>query len=185
MPTAIVAASKDLKAAKEVQEVFATDFFRVYTNNDIRGIEICGALKNIMAIAAGMSDGLGFGDNAKAALITRGLQEIKRLGTKMGCHNDTFFGLAGVGDLIVTCTSIHSRNNHFGYLLGKGKSVKEAKEAINMVVEGLNALPSALELSLKYEVEMPITSMLAKIIYEGKDPYLATYELFKRELKSE
>lgn len=185
MPTAIVAASKDLEAAKVVQETFSVDFFRVYTNEDIRGIEICGALKNIMAIAAGLSDGLGFGDNAKAALITRGLQEIKRLGTKMGCQNDTFFGLAGIGDLIVTCTSVHSRNNCFGHLLGEGKSIEEAKKEIEMVVEGLNALPAAIELADKYNVEMPITSMLSKIVYDGLDPYVGVDQLFKRELKSE
>lgn len=185
MPTAIVAASKNIEDAKVVQETFAADFFRVYTNEDIKGIEFCGALKNIMAIAAGISDGLGFGDNAKAALITRGLQEIKRLGTKVGCQSDTFFGLAGIGDLVVTCTSAFSRNNRFGYLLGKGKSIDEAKGEIGMVVEGLNALPATIELAQKYEVEMPITEMLSKIIYDGLNPYEGVYQLFKRDLKSE
>ena len=168
MPTAIVSASLDLESAKHIQEVFASSFFRVYTNSDIKGIEICGALKNIMAIAAGISDGLGYGDNAKAALITRGLQEIKRLGSMMGCTNETFFGLAGIGDLIVTCTSSHSRNNRCGYLIGQGKSVKEAKEEIGMVVEGLNALPAALKLANKYNVEMPITNMLSEVVYKNQ-----------------
>ncbi len=185
MPTAIVSASEDRDVAKIVQETFASNFFRVYTNSDIKGIEICGALKNIMAISAGICDGLGYGDNGKAALITRGLQEIKRLGSKMGCKEETFFGLAGVGDLIVTCTSKHSRNNRCGYLLGQGASVKEAKEQIGMVVEGLNALPAAIELKEKYKVEMPITDMLAKVVYDGLDPNIAVSKLFQRELKSE
>lgn len=185
MPTAIVSASEDRDVAKIVQETFASNFFRVYTNNDVKGIEICGALKNIMAISAGICDGLGYGDNGKAALITRGLQEIKRLGSKMGCKEETFFGLAGVGDLIVTCTSKHSRNNRCGYLLGQGASVKEAKEQIGMVVEGLNALPAAIELKEKYKVEMPITDMLAKVVYDGLDPSIAVSKLFQRELKSE
>ncbi len=185
MPTAIVSASEDRDVAKIVQETFASNFFRVYTNNDVKGIEICGALKNIMAISAGICDGLGYGDNGKAALITRGLQEIKRLGSKMGCKEETFFGLAGVGDLIVTCTSKHSRNNRCGYLLGQGASVKEAKEQIGMVVEGLNALPAAIELKEKYKVEMPITDMLAKVVYDGLDPSIVVSKLFQRELKSE
>lgn len=185
MPTAIVSASEDEKAAKIVQETFAANYFRVYTNSDVRGIEICGALKNIMAIAAGISDGLGYGDNSKAALITRGLQEIKRLGSKMGCKEETFFGLAGVGDLIVTCTSKHSRNNKCGYLLGQGKTIAQAKEEIGMVIEGLNALPAALELMDKYEVEMPITYMLHEVVDNGLSPNVAVNKLFGRELKKE
>lgn len=185
MPTAIVSASADLNSAKHIQEVFASSFFRVYTNSDIKGIEICGALKNIMAIAAGISDGLGYGDNAKAALITRGLQEIKRLGSKMGCKDETFFGLAGVGDLIVTCTSIHSRNNRCGYLIGQGKSVEEAKSEIGMVVEGLNALPAAMELAVKYDIDMPITNMLNEVVNNRLEPHIAVKGLFERELKSE
>ena len=185
MPTAIVSASDDLNCAKHIQEVFASSFFRVYTNSDIKGIEICGALKNIMAIAAGISDGLGYGDNAKAALITRGLQEIKRLGSKMGCKDETFFGLAGVGDLIVTCTSSHSRNNCCGYLLGQGKSVEEAKKEIGMVVEGLNALPAAMELAVKYDIDMPITNMLNEVVNNRLEPHIAVKGLFERELKSE
>lgn len=185
MPTAIVSASEDMDSARHIQEVFASSYFRVYTNSDIKGIEICGALKNIMAIAAGISDGLGYGDNAKAALITRGLQEIKRLGSKMGCKEETFFGLAGVGDLIVTCTSSHSRNNRCGYLIGQGKSVEMAKKEIGMVVEGLNALPAAKELAIKYDIEMPITNMLDKVVNDGYKPQIAVKGLFERELKSE
>ncbi len=185
MPTAIVSASDNENASKIVQETFADTYFRVYTNSDVLGIEICGALKNIMAIAAGISDGLGYGDNGKAALITRGLQEIKRLGSKMGCKDETFFGLAGVGDLIVTCTSKHSRNNRCGYLIGQGLSVDDAKKEIGMVVEGLNALPAATKLADKYGVDMPITMMLNRIINEGFEPYIAVKSLFERELKSE
>ncbi len=185
MPTAIVSASENENASKIVQETFADTYFRVYTNSDVLGIEICGALKNIMAIAAGISDGLGYGDNGKAALITRGLQEIKRLGSKMGCKDETFFGLAGVGDLIVTCTSKHSRNNRCGYLIGQGLSVDDAKKEIGMVVEGLNALPAATKLADKYGVDMPITMMLNRIINERFEPYIAVKSLFERELKSE
>ncbi len=185
MPTAIVSASENENASKIVQETFADTYFRVYTNSDVLGIEICGALKNIMAIAAGISDGLGYGDNGKAALITRGLQEIKRLGSKMGCKDETFFGLAGVGDLIVTCTSSHSRNNRCGYLIGQGLSVDDAKKEIGMVVEGLNALPAATKLADKYGLDMPITMMLNRIINEGFEPKVAVKSLFERELKNE
>ncbi len=185
MPTAIVSASKDEESAKLVQEIFSNSFFRVYTNSDIRGTEICGALKNIIALAAGMSDGLGFGDNAKAALITRGLQEIKRLGFKLGCTNETFSGLAGVGDLIVTCTSKHSRNNKCGYLIGSGVNPNDAVKEIGMVVEGINALPAALELSKENNVEMPIAYTVNEIIYNGLSPREAVSRLFARELKNE
>ena len=185
LPTTIVASCEDLEVAKYVQEVFASSFFRVYTNTDIKGTEICGALKNIMALAAGISDGLGYGDNAKAAIITRGLQEMKRLGTKIGCLDSTFSGLTGVGDLIVTCTSRHSRNNRCGYLIGQGKKVDEAIKEIGMVVEGVNALPAAIKLRDKYNVDMPIVSVLDEIINNGLDPKEAVNSLFKRELKSE
>ena len=185
MPTTIVASCENIEVSKYVQGVFASNFFRVYTNKDIKGTEICGALKNIMALAAGMSDGLGYGDNAKAAIITRGLQEMKRLGTKMGCLDSTFSGLTGVGDLIVTCTSRHSRNNRCGYLIGQGNKVDEAIKEIGMVVEGLNALPAAIKLKDKYNVEMPIVSTLNEIINHGLDPKEAVNNLFRRELKSE
>lgn len=185
LPTTIVSANKDIELAKQIQEIFNTNYLRVYTNTDQRGIEICGALKNIMAIASGISDGLGYGDNAKAAIITRGLQEIKRLGYKIGCKEETFFGLAGVGDLIVTCTSNNSRNHNFGYLIGQGKNKDEALKEIGMVVEGLNTLPAAIKLTNKYKVETPIIEGVNKIINENLNPKVAVDALFNRDLKSE
>lgn len=185
MPTTIVAASNDMKAAEYIQKTFSNNILRVYTNNDIKGIEICGALKNIVALAAGMSDGLGFGDNAKAAIITRGMAEIQRLGLKMGCSEYTFGSLAGIGDLIVTCTSKHSRNNRTGYLIGQGVPVKEAIESIGMVVEGINALPAAMELSVQYDVELPICTMVNYIVNGTVSVSNALRILMSRELKPE
>ena len=185
MPTAIVAASSDTKAAEYVQKEFSNNILRVYTNNDIKGIEICGALKNIVALAAGMSDGLGFGDNAKAAIITRGMAEIQRLGLKMGCSPYTFGSLAGIGDLIVTCTSKHSRNNRTGYMIGQGVPVDEAIDKIGMVVEGINALPAAMELSAQYDVELPICSMVHHIVSGTISVSNALKILMARELKTE
>ena len=149
LPTTIVSASEDKDAAVFVQKVFTTDFLRVYTNDDVRGVELCGALKNIIALASGIATGLGCGDNARAALITRGIAEISRLGMAMGCREQTFGGLAGIGDLIVTATSMHSRNNRCGILIGKGASPKEAIKSIGMVVEGINALSAAVSLAEK------------------------------------
>ncbi len=185
LPTAIVAASKDEEAALRVQELFATPYMRVYTNSDVYGVELCGALKNIIALAAGMSDGLGFGDNAKAAIITRGLGEITRLGTKMGCNLSTFYGLAGIGDIVVTATSTHSRNHNAGKLLGQGKSLKETLDEIGMVVEGLNALDAARELEQKYDVELPIVNAVYSVIHEGVTPMDAVESLFLRKQISE
>ena len=185
MPTAIVAASADEKAAAYVQKVFSNHILRVYTNNDIKGIEICGALKNIVALAAGMSDGLGFGDNAKAAIITRGMAEIQRLGLKMGCSKHTFGSLAGIGDLIVTCTSKHSRNNRTGYMIGRGVPVADAIAEIGMVVEGINALPAAMELSVQYDVELPICSTVHYIVNGTISVSNALKLLMSRELKTE
>lgn len=185
MPTTIVAASTDEKAALYVQKALSNNILRVYTNTDIKGIEICGALKNIIALAAGMSDGLGFGDNAKAAIITRGMTEIQRLGLKMGCSEQTFGSLAGIGDLIVTCTSKHSRNNRTGYMIGQGVPVQEAVERIGMVVEGINALPAAMELSAHYDVELPICSMVNHIVNGTVSPKNALKILMSRELKTE
>ena len=185
MPTAIVAASNDAEAAEYVQKAFSNNVLRVYTNSDIKGIEICGALKNIVALAAGMSDGLGFGDNAKAAIITRGMAEIQRLGIKMGCSPYTFSSLAGIGDLIVTCTSKHSRNNRTGFMIAKGVPVAEAIERIGMVVEGINALPAAMELSAQYDVELPICSMVNYIISGTVSVSSALKMLMSRELKTE
>ena len=169
LPTVIVSASKDADAALKVQKIFTTEVMRVYTNDDVYGVELCGALKNVMALAAGMSGGLGYGDNARAALITRGITELARLGRAMGCEPSTFYGLTGMGDLIVTATSDHSRNNRCGYLIGSGVPVEEAVAQIGMVVEGINALEAAVELSEKYSVEMPIVNAVDSII-KGKLP---------------
>ena len=180
MPSAIVAASEDAGAAETVRSVFSNPAMRIYTSSDLRGVELCGALKNIIALAAGISTGLGHGDNAKAALVTRGLAEIARLGIAMGCRPETFMGLAGVGDLIVTATSPHSRNNRAGLLMGRGFSAKEAEAELGMVVEGLNALDAAMTLAEKYAVEMPITFAVNAIVHEGKDAQEAVDELMLR-----
>ena len=164
LPTTIVSACADLAAAEKVQDIFFNTCMRVYTNPDIRGVEICGALKNIIALAAGISAGLGYGDNTKAALITRGLAEIKRLGMAMGCREQTFSGLAGVGDLIVTATSRHSRNNRCGYLIGQGLPAEKAIQQVGMVVEGINALPAAIRLAEQYGIEMPITRAVDAVV---------------------
>ena len=169
-PTTVTASSENLEAAEKVQDLFINNNFRVYTNPDVIGVEIGGALKNIIALAAGITDGLGYGDNAKAALITRGLAEIARLGTKMGANPLTFSGLTGIGDLIVTCTSIHSRNWRAGNLLGKGQSLQEVLDNMGMVVEGVRTTKAAYQLAQKYEVDMPITNALYGVLFEGKNP---------------
>ncbi len=184
-PTTIVSACKDLEAAEFVQKVFSTDFMRVYTNDDILGVELCGAMKNIIALACGIASGLGCGDNARAALITRGIAEISRLGTAMGFREQTFGGLAGIGDLIVTATSMNSRNLKCGILLGQGVPVKEATEKVGMVVEGLNALPAALKLCKKYNVEMPIVEAVNAVVSGDVNVSQIIYKLMSRELKSE
>ena len=185
LPTTIVSACEDQKAALVVQDVFMNTCMRVYTNSDVLGVELCGAMKNIIALATGISSGLGFGDNTKAALITRGIAEIKRLGLKMGCENDTFAGLAGIGDLIVTATSEHSRNNRCGKLIGKGLSPDNAIKEVGMVVEGINALPAAISLAKKYEVELPITETAYDIVFNGADPKTAVIKLMTRDKKAE
>jgi glycerol-3-phosphate dehydrogenase (NAD(P)+) len=185
LPTTIVSASADADAARQVQEAFRNTCLRVYTNPDIRGVELCGALKNIIALAAGISAGLGFGDNTKAAIITRGLAEITRLGLKMGCRPETFSGLAGMGDLIVTATSRHSRNNRCGMLIGQGYSPEAAVREVGMVVEGINALPAAMALAGKYGAEMPISAAADAVINRGKDPRETVTELMGREYKAE
>lgn len=185
IPTMIVSASDDMRAARIVQDVFSNTCMRVYTNPDVRGVELCGALKNVIALAAGISAGLGYGDNTKAALITRGMAEIARLGMSMGCQEQTFYGLAGIGDLIVTATSMHSRNNRAGMLIGQGKSPEQAVKEVGMVVEGINALPAAMELSEEYDVPMPIMSGVNQIIKEGRDPKNVVKELMGREKKPE
>lgn len=185
LPTTIVSACRDQAAAERIQKVFTNQVMRVYTNTDIKGVELCGALKNIIALAAGISAGLGYGDNTKAAIITRGLTEMARLGMKMGCYPETFSGLAGMGDLIVTATSQHSRNNRCGTLIGQGVKPEEAVKQVGMVVEGINALPAAMELSKKYQVEMPITEAVNAVVNGTKTPGDAVRELMAREMKTE
>lgn len=185
MPTTIVAASADIRVAEYVQRAFSNDVLRVYTNTDIKGVEICGALKNIVALAAGISDGLGYGDNAKAALITRGMAEITRLGSAMGGKKETFTSLAGIGDLIVTCTSKHSRNNRTGMMIGRGIPPEDAIREIGMVVEGINALPAAMELSEQYGVELPICEMVKNILSGQIAPSDALRYFMARDLKPE
>ena len=181
IPTTVVCSSEDMKAAELVQDVFMAPFFRVYTNPDIIGVETGGALKNIIALAAGISDGLGYGDNTKAALMTRGVSEIARLGQAMGGSILTFAGLTGIGDLIVTCTSMHSRNRRAGILIGQGKSLEEALKAVGMVVEGVNTCKAAYELAQHLGVEMPITEQLYHILFMGKDPASSVNDLMLRD----
>jgi len=185
LPTTIVSACEDHDAAMFVQSVFMNDCMRVYTNTDVKGVELCGALKNVMALAAGISAGIGYGDNAKAALITRGLAEIERLGEKMGCQRATFSGLAGMGDLIVTATSRHSRNNRCGFLIGQGVAPQEAIRQVGMVVEGVNAIPAAMTLAEKYDVEMPIVTAVDAVVNHGADPRDVVYGLMTRDPKTE
>ena len=184
-PTTIVCASEDEAAAKKVQKIFLGTCIRPYTNTDIKGVELCGALKNIMALACGISAGLGYGDNTKAALMTRGMSEIAALGSALGCRIQTFSGLAGMGDLIVTATSMHSRNNRAGMLIGQGRTVDEAVKEVGMVVEGLNALPGARALAKKYNVVMPIVETMGLIVDKKITPREAVDSLFNREIKPE
>ncbi len=185
LPTSIVAASERESTAMRVAEVFSSSCLRAYANTDVLGVELCGALKNIIAIAAGANRGMGFGDNSTAMLITRGMAEITRIGLAMGCRRETFMGLAGIGDLIVTATSRHSRNNRCGELIGKGYTYDEAQREIGMVVEGYHALDAAIALSDKYGVEMPITRAVYECIKNGKSPKEAMTELMTRNLKNE
>ena len=185
MPSTIVSACDDLEVAEKVQNLFQDTCMRVYTNIDVRGVELCGALKNIIALAAGISHGLNYGDNTRAALITRGLSEMTRLGTTMGCLEQTFHGLAGIGDLIVTATSVHSRNFKCGTLIGQGYNVDDATKEVGMVVEGLNALPAAMQLAKRYDVEMPITAMVDAIVKGKVSPNEAVKALMNRDRKTE
>ncbi|BDH61379.1 glycerol-3-phosphate dehydrogenase [NAD(P)+] [Lysinibacillus sp. PLM2] len=184
-PTTITAACKNIKSAEKTQDLFMNSYFRVYTNTDVIGVEIGGALKNVIALAAGISDGLGYGDNAKAALITRGLAEISRVGVKMGGNPFTFSGLSGMGDLIVTCTSVHSRNWRAGNMLGKGMKLHEVLEKMGMVVEGVRTTKAAYQLSTKYEVPMPLTAALYDVLFNEKVPKDAVDELMIRMKKRE
>lgn len=181
LPTTCVAGANDIKTAEFIQNMFMNPVFRVYTSSDIIGIEIGGALKNVIALAAGIADGLGYGDNTKAALITRGIAEISRLGVKMGGHFQSFYGLSGIGDLIVTCASMHSRNRRAGILIGKGKSMHEAMDEVKMVVEGVYSAKAAKALSLKHGVEMPIVNEVNAVLFEKKSPKTAVDSLMLRD----
>ncbi len=184
-PTTVSSTSHNINAAKEVQQLFMTNYFRVYTNQDVVGVEVGGALKNIIAVGAGICDGLGFGDNAKAALITRGLAEISRLGVVMGANPLTFAGLTGVGDLIVTCTSPHSRNWRTGNLLGKGNKLEDILENMGMVVEGVRTAEAGHQLSKKYNVDMPITNAIYDVLFNGADARETVETLMGRIGKNE
>lgn len=185
IPTTNVVASKSKDAIVAVQDAFMCETFRVYTGNDVLGVQLGGALKNVMALCAGIIDGVGFGDNTKAALMTRGIKEISRLGIKMGANPDTFYGLSGIGDLIVTCTSMHSRNRRAGILIGQGNSLKDTLDKVHMVVEGVYCAGAAYELGKKYKVEMPIINEAYKVLYDGKPPKQAIYDLMCRDKKDE
>ena len=185
IPTVVVSASKDRSAAEQVQDLFMNERFRVYASDDVVGVELGAALKNVIALCAGISDGMGYGDNTKAALMTRGLTEIARLGVAMGGRRETFAGLSGVGDLIVTCTSMHSRNRRCGILIGKGTPTDQAVKEIGAVVEGYYAAANARTLAQKVGVEMPITEAAYQVLYEGKDPHGVIMDLMTRERKHE
>ena len=185
IPTTVVVACTNEKLNKEIQKIFFTPYFRVYTNPDIIGVEMGGALKNIIALAAGIGDGLGLGDNTKAGLITRGLVEITRLGKALGAKPATFSGLSGMGDLIVTCTSGYSRNRNFGEKIGQGKTLKKALSEIKMVVEGIRTTKAAYQLAKKYKVSMPITEEVYKVLFNNKKPSEAVKDLMLRQAKPE
>ena len=185
LPTTIVSTSKDMKYAADVQDLFMNSYFRIYTNEDIIGVEVGGAVKNIIALAAGVIDGLGYGDNTKAALLTRGMKEITRVGIALGGKVETFYGLTGMGDLIVTCTSMHSRNRRAGLLIGKGMSLEETLQEVGMVVEGVKACRAFYELKEKMGISMPITDGLYKGLFEGKDAKAIIDQLMNRDKKSE
>jgi glycerol-3-phosphate dehydrogenase (NAD(P)+) len=185
LPTTIVSTSKDMRFANEIQDLFMTPYFRVYTNDDLIGVEVGGAVKNVIALAAGVIDGLGYGDNTKAALLTRGMKEISRVGIALGGRAETFYGLTGMGDLIVTCTSMHSRNRRAGLLIGKGMCLEEALEEVGMVVEGVKACRAFYELKEKIGISMPITDGLYKGLFEGKNAKVIVDELMNRDKKSE
>ncbi|MCR4650840.1 MAG: NAD(P)H-dependent glycerol-3-phosphate dehydrogenase [Lachnospiraceae bacterium] len=185
IPTTIVVGSDDLDIAEYLQNIFMSDVFRVYTSTDVLGIELGAALKNVVALAAGIADGLGYGDNTKAALITRGITEIARLGVKMGGQFETFCGLSGIGDLIVTCASMHSRNRRAGILIGQGKTYDEAMSEVKMVVEGVYSAKAAMGLSVKYGVDVPIIEQVNKVLFEGKPAAEAMKDLMGRDKKRE
>ncbi len=185
MPTAVVIAGYDETFVATVQQAFSSRWFRAYKSDDVVGVELGGSLKNIIAIAAGIADGLGMGDNTRGALITRGLAEITRLGVKLGSRPETFAGLSGIGDLVTTCTSRHSRNRHVGEKIGQGEKLEDILSAMHMVAEGVETTRSGYELARVHQVEMPITTEVYKVLFEGKPPLVAVEELMSRELKAE
>lgn len=185
LPTIVVIGAKKEETAEYLQEMFMNEVFRVYTSPDMLGMELGGSLKNVIALAAGIADGLGYGDNTKAALITRGIAEIARLGVKMGGAIESFTGLTGIGDLIVTCASVHSRNRKAGYLMGQGRSMQEAMDEVQMVVEGVYSAKAAVKLGKKYDVSLPIIDKVSEVLFEGKDPREAVNELMLRDSKAE
>lgn len=185
LPTTIVVGAGSRATAEYIRDLFMNEVFRVYVSPDMLGMELGGALKNVVALAAGIADGLGYGDNTKAALITRGLAEIARLGTAMGGKYETFSGLTGIGDLIVTCASMHSRNRRAGILIGQGKTYQEAMDEVQMVVEGVYSAKAAMELAQKYNVQLPIIEQVNAVLFEGKDAGQAVRELMLRDKKIE
>jgi glycerol-3-phosphate dehydrogenase (NAD(P)+) len=185
IPTTVVAASKSFELAQNIQREFSTETFRIYTNDDVAGVELAASVKNVIALAAGISDGLGFGDNTKGALLTRGMVEMVRLGRKMGAQEQTFFGLPGIGDLITTCTSRHSRNRKMGELIASGIGLKAALGKMVMVAEGVETTKSVYQLAKKYDIEMPITAEVYKALFEDKSPREAVKDLMLRQLKPE
>jgi len=185
LPTIVVVGSKKEETARYLQEMFMNEVFRVYTSPDMLGMELGGSLKNVIALAAGIADGLGYGDNTKAALITRGIAEIARLGVKMGGAIESFTGLTGIGDLIVTCASVHSRNRKAGYLMGQGRSMQEAMDEVQMVVEGVYSAKAAVKLGKEYKVSLPIIDKVSEVLFEGKDPREAVNELMLRDGRTE
>ena len=185
LPTAVVIGAETEETATYLQEAFMHETFRVYTSPDMLGMELGGSLKNVIALAAGIADGMGYGDNTKAALITRGIAEISRLGMAMGGAVESFMGLTGIGDLIVTCASVHSRNRKAGYLIGQGMSMQEAMDEVKMVVEGVYSTKAAVKLGKKYNVSLPIINKVNEVLFEGKDPREAVNELMLRDGKVE
>ncbi len=185
IPTTIVVGAKTKNTAEYIQNIFMSDVFRVYTSPDVLGIELGAALKNVVALAAGIADGLGYGDNTKAALITRGITEIARLGIAMGGKFETFCGLSGIGDLIVTCASMHSRNRRAGILIGQGKTMEEAMAEVKMVVEGVYSAKAAMGLAKKYNVELPIIEQVNEVLFNGKEASSAVRDLMIRDKKIE
>ena len=185
LPTTIISASYDREMAEYVQSIFMSPVFRVYTSPDVLGVELGGSLKNVIALAAGMADGMGYGDNVKAALITRGIHEIARLAIKMGAKKETLQGLSGIGDLIVTCASMHSRNRRAGILIGQGKTMEEAMKEVGQTVEGVYSAKAALALAERYGVELPITEIVNRVLFEGKDLREGVHELMLRDRKTE